>query len=86
MLLPTSSNKLLAQWQEPYCVVRKVRKVNYEIAMPNKRKRRKVFHVNMFKKWYPPEATCFWTVEAEVSESDEEESISTWKGDVVLTR
>ena len=80
VLLPTSSNKLLAQWQGPYCVVRKVGKVNYEIDMPNKRKRRKVFHVNMFKKWYPPEATCFWTVE-EVSESDEEESISTWKAE-----
>ena len=34
----------------------------------------------MLKKWYPPEATCFWTVE-EVSESDEEESISTWEAE-----
>ena len=43
VLLPTSSNKLLAQWQGPHCVMRKVGKVNYEIDMPNKRKRRKVF-------------------------------------------
>ena len=49
VLLPTSSNKLLAQWQGPYCVIRKVGKVNYEIALPNKRKRRKLFHVNMLK-------------------------------------
>ena len=35
----------------------------------------------MFKKWYPPEATCFWTVEEEVSETDEEESISTWEAE-----
>ena len=49
MLLPTTSNKLLAHWQGPYCVIRKVGKVNYEIVMPNKRKRRKVFHVNMLK-------------------------------------
>ena len=49
MLLPTSGNKLLAQWQGPYCVVRKVGKVNYEIDMANKRKRRKIFHVNMLK-------------------------------------
>ena len=25
------------------------------------------------------EATCFWTAEEEVSEPDEEETISTWK-------
>ena len=51
VLLPTSSNKSLAHWQGPYCVIRKVGRVSYEIDMPNKRKRRKVFHVNMLKKW-----------------------------------
>ena len=81
VLLPTSSNKLFAHWQGLYCVIRKMGKVNYEINMPNKRKRRKVFHVNMLKKWYPPEATCFWTVEEEVSKPDEEESISTWEAE-----
>ena len=50
VLLPTSSNKLLAQWQGPYRVTRKVGKVDYEIDMPNKRNRKKVFHVNMLKK------------------------------------
>ena len=59
VLLPTSSNKLLAQWQGPYCMLCKVGKVNYEIDMLNKRKRRKIFHLNMFKKWHPPEATSF---------------------------
>ena len=57
--LPTSSSKLLAQWLGPYCVIRGVGKVNYEIDMTNKRKRRKVFHVNMLKN----DATCFWTAE-----------------------
>ena len=33
VLLSTSSNKLLAQWQGPYCMLRKVRKVNYEVDM-----------------------------------------------------
>ena len=34
VLLPTSSNMLLAQWQGPYQVLRKVGKVDYEIDMP----------------------------------------------------
>ena len=74
VLLPTSSNKLLAQWQGPYCVVCKVGKANYEIDMPNKRKRRKLFHVNMFKKWYSPEATCFWTAQEKISKPAEKAS------------
>ena len=49
LLLPTSSNKLLAQWQGPYWVTRKVGKVDYEIDMPNKRNRKKVFHMNILK-------------------------------------
>ena len=49
VLLPTSSNKLLAQWQGPYCVIRKVGKINYEIDMPNKRKRRKFFMLIYYK-------------------------------------
>ena len=35
----------------------------------------------MLKKWYPPEATSFWTAEEMASEPDEEESIPTWKGE-----
>lgn len=81
MLLPTSSNKLLAQWQGPYCVLHKTGKVNYEIDMEDKKKRRKIFHVNMLKKWYPSEATSFWAVEEAESDLDEEESIPTWKGE-----
>ena len=33
VLLPTSSNKLLAEWQRPYQVVKRVGKVNYEIKI-----------------------------------------------------
>jgi len=47
VLLPTSSNKLLAQWQGPYRILRRVGKVNYEVYMPDKQKRRSVSYVNM---------------------------------------
>ena len=59
VLLPTSSNKLLAQWQGPYRVLRRVGEVNYEVYMPDKWKSRVVFHINMLKKWYLPEAACY---------------------------
>ena len=61
VLLPISSNKLLAHWQGPYHVLHRLGKVNYEVYMPDKRNRRTVFHVNMLKKWHLPEATRFWT-------------------------
>ena len=46
VLLPTSSNKLLARWQGSYRVLHKVGKVNYEVDMLNKRKRRKILTKN----------------------------------------
>ncbi|KAL5517922.1 hypothetical protein EMCRGX_G003566, partial [Ephydatia muelleri] len=44
VLLPTSSNKLLAQWQGPYTVEKRVSDVTYQVDMSNKRKRHRVFH------------------------------------------
>ena len=46
VLLPTSSSALTAQWQGPYKVVKQVGKVNYLIDMHDRRKRKRVFHIN----------------------------------------
>ena len=78
VFLPTSSNKLLAQWQRPYHVLHRLGKVNYEVYMPDKWKRRTVFHVNMLKRWYPPEATSSWTA-ADDAELEEEEIVPSWQ-------
>ena len=78
VLLPTSSNKLLAQWQGPYRVLCRVGEVNYEIHMPDKRKRRAIFHVNMLKKWHQSEATCLW---AAGDDSEEEDDVHSWRGE-----
>ena len=51
VLLPTRTEKLLAKWKGPYNVIWKVGKVNYELEMMDGRKGRKLFHVNMVKKW-----------------------------------
>ncbi|KAL5510367.1 hypothetical protein EMCRGX_G005901, partial [Ephydatia muelleri] len=49
VLLPTVTNKLMAKWQGPYCVKAKVTPVTYEIDMSDKKKRQRIFHVNMLK-------------------------------------
>ena len=78
VLLPTTSNKLLAQWLGPYRVLRRVGEVNYKVYMPDKRKRRAVLHINMLKKWNQPEAMCLWTVGVD---PDEENDVPTWRGE-----
>ena len=57
ILLPTSTSKLLAQWQGPYQVVKRMGKVTYLIDMHDRRKRRRVFHVNMLREFQVHRAT-----------------------------
>ena len=54
VLLPTSTSKLLAQWQGSYMIVKRVGKVNYMVDMVDRRKRQRIFHVNMLCKWNVP--------------------------------
>ena len=51
--LPTDSNKLLTQWQSPYPIIQKTGPVDYCVDMYDHQKRKRVFHINMLKKWYP---------------------------------
>ncbi|KAL5497080.1 hypothetical protein EMCRGX_G013479 [Ephydatia muelleri] len=53
-LLPTSSNKLLAQWQGSYTEEKRVSNIIYQVDMCNKRKRHRhrVFHINMLRQWH----------------------------------
>lgn len=52
LLLPTSEHKLLAKWQGPYQIKRRVGPVTYEIEIPSRTPPLHIFHVNMLKKWY----------------------------------
>ena len=54
VLLPTSTNKLLASWCGPYSVIRKVSPVNYEVEMADRRRKNRIFHLNMLRQWHPP--------------------------------
>ena len=77
VLLPTSTSKLLAQWQGPYTIVKRVGKVNYMVDMVDRRKRRRIFHVNMLCKWNVPTSTNYF---AEGGVEGEEEEVPTWDG------
>lgn len=52
MLLPTEPSKLLAKWQGPYTVTRKVGPVTYEILCPDKQKPKQLLHVNLLKEYH----------------------------------
>ena len=50
-VLPSSTNKMLAQWQGPYTVLHWIGKVTYQVNMHDPRRRR-TFHINMLKRTY----------------------------------
>ena len=85
VLLPSSTNKLLAQWQGPYEVLEQVGSVDYMIDMHDRRKRRKIFHVNMLREFCPPSDTIavgYWCEEEtcpEDSRVDDEEEVPVWR-------
>lgn len=76
VLLPTSTNKLLAQWQGLYQVLERMGRVTYLVDMYDKKKRQRVFHINMLKAFSVRTSSeiCSYT-EEDVSEQDD---ISVW--------
>lgn len=82
VLLPTSSNKLLAQWQGPYMVEKRISNVTYQVDMRNKKKRHRVFHINMLRQWQePPTDSSCWVEDTE----EAEDKIPVWeKGEARL--
>lgn len=49
LLLPTSSNKLVAEWKGPYEVVRKVNKVDYVVRIGD---HERMYHINMLRPFH----------------------------------
>jgi len=73
--LPTTQDKLLAKWQGPYRVVEKKGRVNYLIDMHDHQKRKRVFHINLLKKWETPVSEdCY-----EAQEVDDVEDLPDWR-------
>lgn len=79
LLLPTSDNKLLAKWQGPFQVKRKVGSITYEIEIPSRQQPLQIFHINMLKKWHErasqPETTANVVKELLVRAVQEEDEV-----------
>lgn len=55
LLLPTDDSKLLAKWHGPYEVTKRVGDVTYEISMPERGKKKQIFHINLLKEFHDRE-------------------------------
>ena len=50
ILLPTSTNMLMAEWKGPFVVTEQISPVDYKVRL--NRQTSKIYHINMLKKWY----------------------------------
>ena len=75
VLLPTDTNKLIAKWQRPYQVMKKIGNVNYQIDMHDCRKRKRIFHVNMLRPWYSTVSNSCFVREA----SEDPDDLPLWQ-------
>ena len=78
VLLPTATSKLLAQWQRPYEVLKRIGKVDYIIDMHDRRKRKRIFHVNMLRKFHVPKVSEANYFIEEIDDDIREEEIPVW--------
>lgn len=51
VLLPSEDNKLLAKWQGPVKVIKKLGPTTYQVEAPGQRHSSKVLHINLLKEW-----------------------------------
>ncbi len=51
VLLPTSSSKLLAKWQGPFVVTRRVGELDYEVKRTDRGDACQIYHLNLLKRW-----------------------------------
>lgn len=86
LLLPTSDSSLLAKWQGPYEVVKKVGPVTYELYLPEQCKKHQVFHVNLLREWVdqPGASTQLWARAVVDEEELQEQYFSSSAGAQVL--
>ena len=73
ILLPTTANKLLAEWQGPYRVKRRCSNNNYELDLGH---RRAILHINCLRKFERPETDSTQLVSMIISDFTDVEADS----------
>ena len=73
VLVPTRRNKLQLEWVGPYKITRQVTPVDYGVETPGRRKEKKIYHVNLLKKWHFPSNHNSMLVLVQESSQDEQE-------------
>ncbi|XP_061882697.1 uncharacterized protein LOC133633908 isoform X2 [Entelurus aequoreus] len=68
VLLPTSSSKLLAEWQGPFVVSRQIGDVDYEVRRCGRGLATQIYHLNLLKRWIEAEPVSMVTAIAESEE------------------
>ena len=67
---PDLRGKLSDIWDGPYEVIRRITDLTYELAVPSRRSKRMVAHLNMLKAWHSPEAKALRVVLAEDNDGE----------------
>ena len=78
VLLPTSSSKLLAQWQGPYQIIERTGKVTYRVDLHDRCKRQRIFHVNMLKAFQVRSQEQLVSLAGEVPEEGSDADLPMW--------
>ncbi|XP_061757255.1 uncharacterized protein LOC133553258 [Nerophis ophidion] len=68
VLLPTSSSELLAKWQGPFVVTRRVGDVDYEVRQSDRGGATLIYYLNLLKGWREAEPVSMVTAIAEDEE------------------
>ena len=70
---PDLAGKLEDIWECPYEITRRHSSVTYELAVPTRRTKKRVVHINMLKDWKSPEAPIFRVIVAEEDECEDDQ-------------
>ena len=70
---PNLSRKLDDLWDGPFKITRKISSVTYELAVPDRRSKRRMAHINMLKAWNPPDASLLGMVVVAEEEDEGQE-------------
>ena len=70
---PNLSGKLDDLWDGPFKITRKVSSVTNELAVPDRRSKRRMAHINMLKAWNPPDASLLGMVVVAEEEDEGQE-------------